>query len=98
MRMSFPLLDRNRSDAGAAADEQGLAGDEATGGGGEEHDGVGDVVRGAEAFDWDGGGEGFLARAVGGDDVVEHLGFADWAGGDDVDGDAVGGGLQRPGA
>src|SRR4051812_24690215 len=69
----------------ATVDDEALTGDEAGCLGGEEADGVGDVLRGAHAAGRDG-------REVGGLGLVGNVGVAfDWdeAGRDRVDGDAV---------
>ena len=75
-----------------------LPGDEAVGRIGEEQHGAGDIVAAAEALHRNRCRETLLARIADRNDAVEHLGIADRPRRHDVDGDAGGRELERPGA
>src|SRR6185312_14517043 len=92
-----PKLNGNGSDAGSAADIQCLPGDEVGIRRTEETDGARDVVGRAEAAERDRLRQLFRAFGFRRHHALEHLGISDWAGGHDVDGDAVWCKLQRPG-
>src|SRR5882762_926147 len=70
-----------------AGDVDGFAGDVAVGGGAEEHDGVGDIVRGGQCPGRQVAGDHLLDRF--GDDAPDAVGGGH-GGHDDVDQDAVG--------
>jgi len=91
------LLDADAADARCPANIKSLAVDEAGVFGEEEGGGLGDVFRGADAAGWDGCERGDGAWVVGRvGDFVEFGG--DRPGADAVDGDAVRGQFERPGA